>query len=52
MVGEDLKRYGRQPFNKESEITKMKIDANSAHNDGWTIELAKKRLAELESFSS
>ena len=52
MVGEDLKRYGRQPFNKESEITKMKIEANSAHNDGWTIELAKKRLQELESFSS
>ena len=52
MVGEDLKRYGKQPFNKENEIIKMKIEANSSYNDGWTIERAKKRLEELESFSS
>lgn len=52
MVDEDLKRYGSEPYVKEHEIYRLKMEANSSRNDGWTIKMAQERLAELEKFTT
>ena len=52
MVDADLKRYGKKPFDKEYEMSMLKIEATSPYNDGWTMERAAKRLKELEAFTS
>lgn len=52
MVDADLKRYGKQPFDKEYEIARLSIEASSPYNDGWTMQAARKRLDELSRFSS
>lgn len=52
MVDEDLKRYGKKPFDKDFEIARLKLEATSPYNDGWTMQAARKRLDELGKFSS
>ena len=41
--------YNGNMSDKETEILKLKVEIDSPFNDGWTKELYKKQLAELQS---
>ena len=51
VVREDLKRHGVKPRTKSDlqfDLEMYRIEANSKYNDGWTQEMYRNRIKELE----